>query len=231
MRRTIQIKRERALLDAKRIERARRIKEENRITKGIISAVKNQPSADGAHQLLDMYVFARVLCPPCRTSVLAALPRRAAALSCPCAVSATERERDRSHTTQRPRCDIVVQVANPHQKQPVHTPHTLPHPRSLFVSRACHVQAKRGEGPARLHAGQNSARGGQRRGVLRHSSLHGLTRAREGRDGVCLREREGRDGVCFFGTDLLTVTSASITGVLGRALAESCGASARTLTT
>eukprot|EP00802_Teleaulax_amphioxeia_P025986 Tamp_26953.p1 GENE.Tamp_26953~~Tamp_26953.p1 ORF type:complete len:193 (+),score=53.19 Tamp_26953:173-751(+) len=54
MRRTIQVKRERALLDCKRIERARRIKEENRIRKGIISAVKNQPSADGAHQLLDM---------------------------------------------------------------------------------------------------------------------------------------------------------------------------------
>ena len=55
MRRTIQVKREQALLDAKRIERARRIKEENRIRKGIISAVKNQPSADGAHQMLDMY--------------------------------------------------------------------------------------------------------------------------------------------------------------------------------
>jgi hypothetical protein len=56
MRRTIQVKREQALLDAKRIERARRIKEENRIRKGIISAVKNQPSSDNAHQLLDMYV-------------------------------------------------------------------------------------------------------------------------------------------------------------------------------
>jgi len=54
MRRTIQVKRERALTDAKRIERARRIKEENRIRKGIISAVKNQPSSDGAHGLLDM---------------------------------------------------------------------------------------------------------------------------------------------------------------------------------
>eukprot|EP00277_Geminigera_cryophila_P016659 CAMPEP_0179437432 /NCGR_PEP_ID=MMETSP0799-20121207/21328_1 /TAXON_ID=46947 /ORGANISM="Geminigera cryophila, Strain CCMP2564" /LENGTH=189 /DNA_ID=CAMNT_0021218369 /DNA_START=145 /DNA_END=714 /DNA_ORIENTATION=+ len=54
MRRTIQMKRERALTEAKRIERARRIKEENRIRKGIISAVKNQPSADSAHQMLDM---------------------------------------------------------------------------------------------------------------------------------------------------------------------------------
>jgi hypothetical protein len=54
MRRTIQIKRERALEDAKRIERARRIKEENRIRRGIISAVKNIPSSDGTHQLLDM---------------------------------------------------------------------------------------------------------------------------------------------------------------------------------
>jgi hypothetical protein len=62
MRRTIQVKRERALLDCKRIERARRIKEENRIRKGIISAVKNQPSADGAHQLLDMYVAPVCVC-------------------------------------------------------------------------------------------------------------------------------------------------------------------------
>ena len=56
MRRTIQMKRERALTEAKRIERARRIKEENCIRRGIISAVKNQPSADSAHQMLDMCV-------------------------------------------------------------------------------------------------------------------------------------------------------------------------------
>jgi len=80
MRRTIQIKRERALLDAKRIERARRIKEENRITKGIISAVKNQPSADGAHQLLDMYVFALVFCVSPLAAPLSVLPSLVAPL-------------------------------------------------------------------------------------------------------------------------------------------------------
>lgn len=53
MRRTIQVKRERALLDAKRIEKARRIREENRIRKGIISAVRNVPS-ENAHAMLDM---------------------------------------------------------------------------------------------------------------------------------------------------------------------------------
>mmetsp|Transcript_45015 Transcript_45015/g.70581 ORF Transcript_45015/g.70581 Transcript_45015/m.70581 type:complete len:88 (-) Transcript_45015:125-388(-) len=46
MRRTIQVKRERALIDAKKMERARKIKEENRIRKGLISAVKNQPNVD-----------------------------------------------------------------------------------------------------------------------------------------------------------------------------------------
>ena len=53
MRRTIQVKRERALLDAKRIEKARRIREENRIRKGIISAVRNVPS-ENPHAMLDM---------------------------------------------------------------------------------------------------------------------------------------------------------------------------------
>mmetsp|Transcript_19422 Transcript_19422/g.40813 ORF Transcript_19422/g.40813 Transcript_19422/m.40813 type:complete len:213 (-) Transcript_19422:330-968(-) len=45
MRRTIQIKRERALEDAKRQERAAKIKEENRIRRGIILAVRNQAGA------------------------------------------------------------------------------------------------------------------------------------------------------------------------------------------
>ena len=64
MRRTIQVKRERALIDAKKIERARRIREENRIRKGIISAVKNSQT-DNNHQMLDMYV------PPVMFRVLA----------------------------------------------------------------------------------------------------------------------------------------------------------------
>eukprot|EP00961_Rhodomonas_salina_P077286 1036472-Rhodomonas_salina.3 len=40
-----QVKRERALIEAKKLERARKIKEENRIRKGLISAVRNQPTA------------------------------------------------------------------------------------------------------------------------------------------------------------------------------------------
>ena len=52
----LQIKRERALSDAKRNDRARKIKEENRIRRGIISAIKNQkqPEPLEVQQHLDM---------------------------------------------------------------------------------------------------------------------------------------------------------------------------------
>mmetsp|Transcript_12850 Transcript_12850/g.25588 ORF Transcript_12850/g.25588 Transcript_12850/m.25588 type:complete len:216 (-) Transcript_12850:94-741(-) len=53
MRRTIQIKRERALVDAKKMERAKKIKEENRIRKGLISAVKGQPNSNIARLNID----------------------------------------------------------------------------------------------------------------------------------------------------------------------------------
>ena len=58
MRRTIQLKRERALQEAKRQERARKIKEENRIRKGIILAAKNaiKPEEKAVQQHLDMTV-------------------------------------------------------------------------------------------------------------------------------------------------------------------------------
>jgi hypothetical protein len=42
----VQLKRERALSEAKRTERARKIKEENRIRRGIIAAIKNQKQAE-----------------------------------------------------------------------------------------------------------------------------------------------------------------------------------------
>jgi hypothetical protein len=84
--------------------------------------------------------------------------------------------------------------------------HSLLQLRSLFVSHACHVQAKRDEGPARLHAGKNSARGGERRGFLRHTSLH-RTDARERRERRCV----------FFRSGPLTVNSDSITRVLAGA--------------
>mmetsp|Transcript_28655 Transcript_28655/g.55929 ORF Transcript_28655/g.55929 Transcript_28655/m.55929 type:complete len:205 (+) Transcript_28655:79-693(+) len=56
MRRTIQIKRERALQDAKRQDRARTIKEENRIRKGLISVARNsvKPEEKLADQHLDV---------------------------------------------------------------------------------------------------------------------------------------------------------------------------------
>jgi hypothetical protein len=55
MRRAIQMKRERALLEAKRKERARRIKEENSIRKSLISAVRNQAAHDIAKASVDLH--------------------------------------------------------------------------------------------------------------------------------------------------------------------------------
>lgn len=56
MRKTIQLKRERALQEAKRQERARKIKEENRIRKGIILAAKNaiKPEEKAVEKHLDL---------------------------------------------------------------------------------------------------------------------------------------------------------------------------------
>jgi hypothetical protein len=52
----LQIKRERALSEAKKTERARKIKEENRIRRGIIAAIKNQKQIEPpeVQQHLDM---------------------------------------------------------------------------------------------------------------------------------------------------------------------------------
>mmetsp|Transcript_29765 Transcript_29765/g.70340 ORF Transcript_29765/g.70340 Transcript_29765/m.70340 type:complete len:189 (+) Transcript_29765:92-658(+) len=55
MRRAIQMKRERALMEAKRRDRARRIKEENSIRKSLISAVRNQAAHDIAKTSVDLH--------------------------------------------------------------------------------------------------------------------------------------------------------------------------------